>query len=285
MMRRLAFAVLFSLTCGCLPAAAQTCSAFDSGIVFGTYTGSAISVTGTVTVTCPSGTAYRVGLNAGTGSGATTTTRKMTQGASTLNYQMFQNSGHTINWGNNPPTDTVSGTGNGSQQAITIFALLPAGQFVPLSSYTDTITASVTSSLPTATAQFSVTSTVAASCQISATTLAFGNYSGLLINATSTLSVTCTSGTAYNIGLNAGTSTGATVTTRKMTGPSSATLQYAMFRNSGHTLNWGVTVGTDTVSGSGNGAAQPVTVFGQLAAGQSVNPGSYSDTITATVTF
>jgi spore coat protein U-like protein len=264
---------------------AATCSVFAPGVVFGTYTGTAISVTGTVTVICPSGTAYSVGLNAGMGSGATTTTRKMTNGASTLNYQMFQNSGHTTNWGNIAPIDTVQGMGNGSQQSITIFALLPAGQTVPPNSYTDTITASVTSLLAIATAQFSVTATAAASCQISAGALGFGNYSGLLINASSTVMVTCASGTTYNVGLNAGTATGATVSTRKMTGPALATLDYTLFRDSARTMNWGVTVGTDTVSGTGNGAAQPITVFGRLPAGQSPNPGSYTDTITATLTF
>jgi spore coat protein U-like protein len=49
--------------------------------------------------------------------------------------------------------------------------------------------------------------------------------------------------------------------------------------------NWGNTVGTDTVAGTGNGAAQALTVYGQIAAGLYVTPGSYTDTITATVTY
>jgi spore coat protein U-like protein len=46
-----------------------------------------------------------------------------------------------------------------------------------------------------------------------------------------------------------------------------------------------VTIGTDTVPLTGNGAAQVETVYGQIPAGQFVAPGSYSDTITATVTY
>jgi spore coat protein U-like protein len=74
--------------------------------------------------------------------------------------------------------------------------------------------------------------------------------------ASSTVTVTCTNTTPYNIGLSAGLATGATVTTRSMTGPASALLGYHLFSNSRYSLNWGVTIGTDTVAGTGNGAAQ-----------------------------
>jgi spore coat protein U-like protein len=137
----------------------------------------------------------------------------------------------------------------------------------------------------TASTTFSVTATVAATCTISATNLAFGSYTGALTNATSTISVTCTNTTGYNVGLDAGTSTGATVTTRKMTGPAGATLAYALYQDSAHTVNWGNTVGTDTVSGMGNGSAQTLTVYGQVPAGQFVTPGAYTDTITVTITY
>jgi len=139
----------------------------------------------------------------------------------------------------------------------------------------------------TSTSTFQVTATVAASCQISTTNLAFGAYTGAATTATSTISVTCTSTTLYNVGLNAGTATGATVTTRQMTGSANANalLNYALYRDSAHTLNWGNTVGTDTMSGSGSGAVQSLTVYGQIPASQIVAPGSYTDTITATITY
>jgi spore coat protein U-like protein len=137
----------------------------------------------------------------------------------------------------------------------------------------------------TATTTFGVTATVQATCLVSATTLAFGTYTGAVATSTSTVSVTCTNTTPYNIGLSAGLATGATVTTRKMTGPASALLGYALFSDSLRTVNWGQTIGTDTVTGTGNGAAQPITVYGQATAGQFVAPGVYNDTITATVTY
>jgi spore coat protein U-like protein len=137
----------------------------------------------------------------------------------------------------------------------------------------------------TATTTFGVTATVQATCLVSATALAFGTYTGALATSTSTVSVTCTNTTPYNVGLSAGMATGATVTTRQMTGPASALLNYAMFSNSTRTTNWGQTTGTDTVTGTGNGAAQALTVYGQVTAGQFVAPGAYTDTITATVTY
>jgi spore coat protein U-like protein len=136
------------------------------------------------------------------------------------------------------------------------------------------------------TATFAVTATVQGSCAISATTLSFGAYTGALIDAQSTVTVNCTGGTTYTVGLNAGNGSGATVLARKMTGQYLAgTLSYAMYRDSGHSLNWGNTPGTDTVAGSGTGAAQPLTVYGRIALGTAPAADGYSDTITATVTY
>jgi spore coat protein U-like protein len=135
------------------------------------------------------------------------------------------------------------------------------------------------------TTTFGVSATVQATCVISATGLAFGTYTGLLSNNTASVSVMCTNTTPYNVSLNAGTTTGSTVTARKMAGTGGQVLNYALFSDSSRTVNWGQTIGTDTVTGTGNGAAQVLTVYGQVAAGQYVTPGAYSDTITATVTY
>src|ERR1700733_5424095 len=120
----------------------------------------------------------------------------------------------------------------------------------------------------TATTTFGVTATVQATCLISATPLALGTYTGAVATSTSTVSVTCTNTTPYNVGLSAGLATGATVTSRQMTGPASALLGYALFSDPARTVNWGQTIGTDTVTGTGNGGAQAITVYGQAAASQ-----------------
>jgi len=138
-------------------------------------------------------------------------------------------------------------------------------------------------SAATASATFQVTANVQAACIISAAALPFGNYSGTQIDTTTTISVTCTNTTGYNVGLDAGTATGATVTARKMTN-GAQTLNYALFSDSGRTANWGNSAGS-WVGGTGNGSAQTLTVYGRLAGSQYPTPGSYTDTITATINY
>lgn len=141
----------------------------------------------------------------------------------------------------------------------------------------------------TKTANFDVTLTINADCSISAAALNFGSAQGVLasaINVNTTLSVTCTNNTLYNIGLNAGTGTSSVGTTRYMAGTGSNTdkVQFNLYQLAGSTL-WGDTQGTDTKSGSGNGNAQTLTVYGQIPAQSTPQPDSYKSTITATVYF
>ncbi|MBV8493465.1 MAG: spore coat U domain-containing protein, partial [Alphaproteobacteria bacterium] len=105
------------------------------------------------------------------------------------------------------------------------------------------------------------------------------------VSQTGSLTVTCTNTTPYNVGLDKGSGTGATITNRLMTGPSSATVTYGLFQDSGHSTNWGNTVGTDTVAGTGNGSAQTLTVYGHIAPQTTPQPGAYADTVNVTVTF
>jgi len=142
----------------------------------------------------------------------------------------------------------------------------------------------------TATGSLPVTATVIGTCTIgSISPVAFGNYdptSASPNNATGSINVICTNGKTYNIGLNPGTFAGATVTTRQMTGaPPGTPLPYSLFRDSARTLNWGQTIGTDTLALTGNGTTQTSTVYGEISALQAVTAGSYTDTVTITVTF
>jgi spore coat protein U-like protein len=139
----------------------------------------------------------------------------------------------------------------------------------------------------TATTTMTVQVSITATCLInSASTLNFGTQGVLSTNVdqTSTIQVTCTNSTPYNIGLDAGTGTGATVATRKLTGGAN-TVNYMLYSNSGRTTIWGNTVSTDTVAGTGNGAAQNYTVYGRIPAQTTPAPGNYTDTITVTVTY
>ena len=137
----------------------------------------------------------------------------------------------------------------------------------------------------TETSTFSVTATVQTTCAITDNNLNFGNYVGDQLDGTTVLQALCSNSVPYSLGLNQGISTGATVTTRAMTGPGGATLRYSLFQDAGRTINWGNTVGVDTVPGVGNGLIQSFTVFGRIPQLQFIAQGNYSDTITVTLTF
>lgn len=149
-----------------------------------------------------------------------------------------------------------------------------------------------TASAATATTTFQVSATVLKNCTVSATNLSFGNYTAsagaLAVN--STVSVSCTKTTPFNIELTAGTTSGATIAQRLLSDGAGDTLQYNLYTTAAFTTPWGTTIGTNTIAGTGAGMAVPQvsTVFGQLVdsvANQAVPPGAYTDTITVNVAY
>lgn len=135
--------------------------------------------------------------------------------------------------------------------------------------------------------QFDVTLTVENECTVNAGDLNFGTAGGQIdadIDATSTITVNCNPDAAYNVLLNAGTGTGSSVADRYMNDGANV-VQYQLYRDAGRTQVWGETIGTDTLSGTGNGADQSLTVYGRVLAGQSIPAGNYVSTVTATVDY
>jgi len=272
-MRKSALALLvFALLCT-HKAESQACVlAITSPLNFGTYTGAQIRSTSPYSVTC-SGQSWDIPMNAGTGALASETLRYLTgPNGVELGYEIYRDAAYSQNWGN---TATTEETGTGSYNG-TIYAQLNANQMGPSGTYTDTIS--------TETTHFNLTVVIQNTCTISANPLSFGNYNGALLNATTTISVNCTNLAPYTVGLNAGTSTGATVTNRMMTGPGGTLLNYSLFSNSTYTTNWGNSTGS-WVTGTGTGGAQSLKVYGQIPANQKRISGTYTDTITATITY
>lgn len=112
----------------------------------------------------------------------------------------------------------------------------------------------------TITASFSVTATVISSCQVAAPVTASGTYTATRANITSSVSVTCTNSTPYDVSYSAGLAPGAITTTRKTAGP-------------------------DTVAGTSRRSSQPDTVSGQTAGAQHVAPDAYTDLVTVSITY
>lgn len=68
----------------------------------------------------------------------------MSDGASHfLSYALYQDTGRTTVWGNTGGTG-VANTGTGTQNALTVYGAVAAGQAVPAGSYSDTVVATVT---------------------------------------------------------------------------------------------------------------------------------------------
>ncbi|SDF61494.1 MULTISPECIES: spore coat U domain-containing protein [unclassified Duganella] len=136
---------------------------------------------------------------------------------------------------------------------------------------------------------FDVTLKIIADCVIATNPLDFGQSQGVLATAVSvntTLNITCTNTTPYNIGLNAGTGTGSSTSARVMsgTGGNTSTVAFNLYQASG-TTNWGNIQGTDTKSSTGTGASQIHTVYGVVPVQTTPQPDTYKSTITATVSF
>ena len=131
--------VTMTITAGCTVTA--TSVAFGSQSVLAANT----AATGTLGVTCTNTTPYNVGLNAGSGAGATVAVRRMTGPASAIiNYGLFRDAAFATVFGNTVGTDTVAGTGIGTSQTITVYGRVPAQSSPAPGSYADVVNVTIT---------------------------------------------------------------------------------------------------------------------------------------------
>lgn len=138
---------------------------------------------------------------------------------------------------------------------------------------------------------FQVTATVTSACTVSGTTLNFGASIDPLaaatpLDATSTLSVQCTNTTPYTVSLNAGVNAGgASNFGSRLMKSGSNTLGYQLYLDAGRATVWGDGTASSTSAGTGTGSAQTLTIYGRLPSLANVVPGSYTDTVTVTVSY
>ena len=292
MIRGILLACLLLIMMQSQASAAISCDLSATGVSFGQYSGSQLTNTGSIVVHCTGtgSTTYRMSLSTGSGTYAD---RVMTTGSNKLSYNLYKDSARSQIWGDGSGgSTTVTGQINMGFQSsitftITVYGKVPVQSLPAPGSYSDLILVTmIYAGFSSASTSFFDTASVKAGCTVSASDLQFFTFTGAQLDAQSQITVTCTNTTPWNAGLNQGTFPGATVTTRRMTGPPpSASLGYAMYRNATRTLNWGNTVGTDTQSGTGTGSAQTLTVYGRIPAATKPVAGGYHDTITATLTF
>lgn len=129
--------------------AACTVSADD--LDFGAYaSNSTTPVQGQTTIhlLCGAGSTAELFLDAGSGPGGgsgSTSNRRLEQdaGKGTLGYDLFQDPGRTVHWGDRSGRDTLEIETTGAQQTIPIYGQIPAGQRALDGTYSDTITVTI----------------------------------------------------------------------------------------------------------------------------------------------
>jgi spore coat protein U-like protein len=148
-----------------------------------------------------------------------------------------------------------------------------------------------------ATTTLSNTTAITANCTFTAS--GFTNtYDPIVTNAstpvkdaTASITYTCTNGgtgakIALNDGLNAASgSTDDSPLARLKGGTTGDYLNYAMYQDSGYGQIWAYDPAVNEVSATEDGGPHTVTVYTEIPAGQNVHVDTYTDTVTATITF
>lgn len=131
---------------------------------------------------------------------------------------------------------------------------------------------------------FTVSASVVASCTVAAADLSFGTYDSTLGNtATAIITTNCTLGTTYALALDFGGA--ADVNSRVMDDGGGNELSYQLYQDALQTTAWGT--GADAKTGLTGLGLDDITniVYGDLPSGQNKPAGSYTDTITVTLTY
>jgi spore coat protein U-like protein len=126
----------------------NNCTISTAPLAFGSYdpvaanAASNLDGTGTVIVACTKGTAATIGL--GLGSNASGSTRRLTDGANYLTYELYQDAPRATVWGN-AGADLYSPGAAPSKASrnFTVYGRVPANQDVPSGNYSDTVVATV----------------------------------------------------------------------------------------------------------------------------------------------
>jgi len=147
----------------------------------------------------------------------------------------------------------------------------------------------------TTTGTMNIAATVLPTCTVATTPMDFGNLiSTPQTYAISTITVNCSSGAPYRIGIDAGQNAslwalvGSPLSRTLWSGTNAYNVQpYDLFQDAALTTEWGdysATLGLGGKSGIGTGAAQIHTVYG-LAEVFDLIPGVYTDTVMVTVNY
>jgi len=122
-----------------------SCSVSSSNLDFGTagLLTTNIDSTATISVTCPLGMAYTVGLSNGS-SGTSPVNRLMENTGQQIQYGIYHDAGRTNAWGATVGTDTLASTGTGAAQSFNAYGRVPPQTTPTPATYTDVVVVTVT---------------------------------------------------------------------------------------------------------------------------------------------
>jgi spore coat protein U-like protein len=127
-----------------LPGAAMAeCSLNVIGLTFGGYDPFSVTdtdITGSVSLTCDTDTSVQVSLSPGSGP---FDGRKLKSGMNALLYNLYTDPSHVSIWGDGSPGTSLMSF-SGTSGSYTVYGRIPAGQNVPVGTYGDTITVTLT---------------------------------------------------------------------------------------------------------------------------------------------
>ncbi|MBW8637892.1 spore coat U domain-containing protein [Hoeflea sp. WL0058] len=317
--RTLLVLVLCNLAVALFPAdaAATSCSIPSRiSVDFGdadTLTGNTATATD-ITIECSNlGSATAVTLCAnygpGFGGGFNGADRWMSAGFyEKLYYRFYTDAAHTTLWGHSdhpqlgsPQRIVLPVTQGTASGVVTLYGLLSGAQpTAEPDTYRDTISwhsvrfyyaagdslqcDAVTGAYATS-QQVKVSAKVEANCLVEADDLDFGSASGNIthnIDASTSLSVTCTAGTKYWISLDDGQAGTYDPANRRMQSGTDM-ISYGLYTDAARTNAWGS--GWDSVFGTASGGGVDLPVYGRVPPQSSVPPGVYTDTVVVTITY
>jgi spore coat protein U-like protein len=139
-----------------------------------------------------------------------------------------------------------------------------------------------------ATANLTVTATVADTCGVTDAALSFGTIvptAGTAVPVTGAISVTCSLGTSFSVGLGNGANASGAVRRMRL-GATSNYLTYEIYKDLLTTTRFGDTGSSDRAAGVGVGLlVTPIAFFGSVASGQTASVGAYSDSVQITLYY
>ena len=250
---------------------------------------------------------YKIALNAGSHYAEH---RRLNNGTGHfINYALWTDAAGTVSWGDNSsyPANPLTYTGNGTDIFHPIYGSTFSSEAAHVGYYTDTVHVTVTyppygsndkletelllNLNKTGTCKFETSGLTGFGSRVIGTADLHGVALGVI-------SVTCTSGTSYAVGLNSGNHWNARDSGKRHMAKDGQYIPYILWANAGATLEWGDTglsaiestytethpAAARTENGTGN--SQNFFIWGDAAVRNvEVPSGTYRDTVTITITW